>query len=398
MPDNPLEALIVEEAHVRGPITFARFMELALYHPTLGYYSSGPDPIGAEGDFYTSPRAHPAFGALLSVQLADIWHKMGRPSPFYALELGSGAGVLAADILDFAPHLSSQFAAALEYLALDKRPTSVASETHSVVSDSLPFHGLVGCILSNEYLDAIPVHRVTVEGERLREIYVADQNGELSEISDEPSTPLLQQRLDDLSITLTEGQQAEINLSISGLTRSLSHTLDSGFVLTIDYGHRAADLYSTSRPNGTLACHYQHTFNSDPLRRIGLQDITAHVDFTSLVQIGEQTGLQHCDLVTQRQFLGNLGILAIRNGLRALGLPASRYNANLMGLGNLVDSQGLGGFKLCVQSKGVDAPTLSGLGGQGLFFDDTLPVPLLSDRHINLLAGKYPHMAWEPNQ
>ena len=266
---------------------------------------------------------------------------------------------------------------------------------HHIVSDGIPLRGITGCILSNEYLDAMPVHRVTMEEGKLRELYVGVGGGELVEVVGEPSTGLLQERLDGLGVTLAEGQRAEINLVLEDQTRSFAESLDSGYVLSIDYGHEASDLYSSSRSKGTLMCHYRHTANSQPFRRIGRQDITAHVDFTTLMQMGKRWGLQACGLVSQRGFLGNLGILGIRNGLRGMGLPSSQYNANMMGLGNLVDPEGLGGFKVCIQAKGVGTGGLSGLGGEGLIFDDSLPVPLLSERHVNLLEGKYPHMAWD---
>lgn len=394
MAENPLESLIAEEARHTGPITFARFMDLALYHPTLGYYS-GPDPIGASGDFYTSPGAHPAFGALLAIQLADMWDKLGNPNPFYAVELGAGSGLLASDILEFAPGLSHSFSDALRYVTIDRRPVNRAPAVYPVISHSLPIRNLIGCILSNEYLDAMPVHRVVMRDGELKEVYVGIEDDTLAQIIDGPSTPLLPQRLADLNITLPEGQYAEINLGIDALARSFSQSLHSGYVLTIDYGHPARDLYSPSRPAGTLACHYQHALNTHPLRRIGRQDITAHVDFTSLARAGERHGLHAGELVTQRDFLGNLGIVAIKDCLRDQSLTTPQYNANLMALGNLIDPDALGGFKVLVQSKEVEAPLPSGLGGPGRTFDETLPVPLPTRRHLNLLQGKYPHLAWE---
>lgn len=395
MTDNPLESLIIKQVRRTGPITFARFMEFALYHPTLGYYCSGADPIGADGDFYTGPGAHPAFGALLAIQLADIWDTLGNPSHFHAVELGAGSGLLAADILEFAPHLSPTFSDALHYVAIDRRSPRNAARAHPIASNSLPVRDITGCVLSNEYFDALPVHRVAMQDGELREIYVDAQGDALVEITDEPSTPLLQQRLTDLDIALAEGQKAEINLAINTVARDLSQSLRTGCVLTIDYGHPARDLYSSSRFSGALACHYRHTPNSQPLRRIGRQDITAHVDFTSLAKAGERYGLQPCQLLTQREFLGNLGIVAVKDGLGAQRLSAAQYNANLMGLGNLVDPDALGGFKVLIQSKGVELENLSGLGGPGRTFNKGLPVPLLGRRHLNLLRGKYPHLAWE---
>ena len=395
MPENPLESLIVEEIRSLGPMTFARFMNLALYHEPWGYYSSGRERIGAGGDFYTSPVAHPAFGALLTVQLAGMWEMMGKPSRFHVVELGAGTGVMARDIIEYSNHVSSDFADALEYVTIDMRHAHRVEGAHHVVSDGIPLRGITGCILSNEYLDAMPVHQVTMEDGKLRELYVGVGGGELVEVVGEPSTGLLKERLDCLGVTLAERQHAEINLGLDDLLRSLSESLESGYVLSVDYGHEASGLYSSSRSQGTLMCHYRHTANSQPFRRIGRQDITAHVDFTTLMQMGKRWGLQACGLVSQRDFLGNLGIVGIRNGLRDLRLPSSRYNANMMGLGNLIDPEGLGGFKVCIQAKGVGAGRLSGLGGEGPIFDGGLPVPLLTDRHVNLLEGKYPHMAWD---
>ena len=395
MPENPLESLIIEEVRAHGPMTFARFMDLALYHEPWGYYSSGPERIGAGGDFYTSPVAHPAFGALLTVQLAGMWEMMGKPTPFHVVELGAGTGVMARDIIEYSYHASSDFAEALKYVTIEMSHAHRVEGAHHIVSDGIPLRGITGCILSNEYLDAMPVHRVTMEDGKLRELYVEVGGGELVDVVGEPSTGLLQERLDGLGVTLAEGQRAEINLGLEDLTRSLSESLDSGYVLSVDYGHEASDLYFSSRSQGTLMCHYWHTVNSQPFRRIGRQDITAHVDFTTLMQMGKRLGLQACGLVSQRDFLGNLGIVGIRNGLRDLRLPSSQYNANMMGLGNLIAPEGLGGFKVCIQAKEVGAGRLSGLGGEGLIFDGGLPVPLLTGRHVNLLEGKYPHMAWD---
>ena len=320
---------------------------------------------------------------------------MGKPSRFHVVELGAGTGVMARDIIEYSYHVSFDFADALEYLAIDRLPAYRVEDVHCIVSDGIPLRGITGCILSNEYLDAMPVHRVMREDGKLRELYVGVEGGELVEVVAEPCTGLLQERLDGLGVTLAEGQRAEINLGMEDLTRSLAESLDSGYVISIDYGHEASDLYSSSRSKGTLMCHYRHTVNSQPFRRIGRQDITAHVDFTTLMQMGKRCGLHACGLVSQRNFLGNLGIVGIRDGLRDLRLPSGQYNANMMGLGNLIDPEGLGGFKVCIQAKEVGAGGLSGLGGEGLIFDGAMPVPLLTDRHVNLLEGKYPHMAWD---
>ena len=227
-------------------MTFARFMNLALYHEPWGYYSSGRERIGAGGDFYTSPVAHPAFGALLTVQLAGMWEMMGKPSRFHVVELGAGTGVMARDIIEYSNHVSSDFADALEYVTIDMRHAHRVEGAHHVVSDGIPLRGITGCILSNEYLDAMPVHQVTMEDGKLRELYVGVGGGELVEVVGEPSTGLLKERLDCLGVTLAERQHAEINLGLDDLLRSLSESLESGYVLSVDYGHEASGLYSSS--------------------------------------------------------------------------------------------------------------------------------------------------------
>ncbi|MEC9237094.1 MAG: SAM-dependent methyltransferase, partial [Chloroflexota bacterium] len=295
----------------RGKMTFAEFMEVALYWPQGGYYGS-LEPVGAHGDFYTSPAVHPSFGALLAVQLFQMWREMDRPSPFTVLELGAGNGLLCRDIASYAAELPEGFAVSLRYICLDRRHTQpIESGTPGasrVLADGLPFKGLTGCILSNEYLDAFPVHQVVMTNDGLREVYVGLEGEGLVEITLALSDPGLATRLADLDITLAQGQTAEINLALDGWYRDAAETLERGFLLTVDYGRDAKDLYDPeSRPRGTLVTYHQHVQTDAPLTLIGNQDITAQVDFTSVARAGERAGLETVGLVTQRDFLANLG-------------------------------------------------------------------------------------------
>ena len=178
--------------------------------------------------------------------------------------------------------------------------------------------------------------------------------------------------------------------------------MDRGYLVTIDYGYPARELYSEARPLGTLMCHFMHTTNRRPLSRIGQQDITVHVDFTTLTEKGKELGLRALGLVSQARFLGNLGADALIRRLGALGLPSGEYHSNLLGMRNLIDPEGLGKFRVLIQGKGDVSAGLYGLrqertSGQGALANrNDLPVPLLDQHHINLLRGRYPHLAWSP--
>lgn len=400
MSEPRLSQVIIDLIRREGAITFARFMEMALYHNPGGYYVSSTQRIGPQGDFYTSPLAHPAFGALIAVQLEQMWEVMDAPGRFVVVEIGSGKGVLARDVVDYAHNLSSDFFNALDYITVDRTRPDGPANWQPITSEKLPLRKVTGCILSNELLDAMPVHRVMRKDGRLQEMYVDVENGELVDVMAEPSTSRLQERFESLRVKLEEGQEAEVNLLLEDWVRDVSSVLERGYALTFDYGYEATDLYSPKRLKGTLMCHYKHTVGHNPLTRVGEQDITAHVDLTSLMKLGQEYGLRPCGTVSQAQFLKNLGIGSLLKKLNAAGLSSADYNANRLGMQNLVDPEGMGNFQVVVQSKGSVPPGLDGLGPGGVSRIEALdlPSPLLADHHINLLAGRYPHLAWSPPQ
>ena len=402
-PINPAEAEIRRRIADNGPITFAEFMEVALYWPVGGYYSGG-DPFGPSGDYYTSPMAHPVFGALLSFQLFQMWQLMGRPRPFTVVELGAGNGLLCRDILNFSANLSSKFRNSLRCLCLDRRASrgydAGMPQASRIAASGIPLRGIRGCILSNEYLDAFPVHQVEMDGGKLREVFIMLDGTELVETLAEPSTPELARRLAGLDdVEIAEGQRAEINLGLAEWAGAVSDALDAGFVLTIDYGRPANELYSAQeRPRGTLTTYYRHIQTDAPLRRIGRQDMSAQVDFTSVIQAGAAAGLETLGLTTQRRFLHNLGWRQFRDALAlrspSIQLPPQDRQANLAGLTDLVNPDGLGNFKVLVQGKDVPPQPLWGLAlelPEGLAqLVPTLPPPLLTNRHMLLAAGRWP--------
>ncbi len=387
----------------RGKVTFAEFAEVALYHPRGGYYTSPAGP-GASGDYFTSPGAHPGFGALITVQLARMWQVLGQPSPFYAVEMGAGPGLLAREVLDYAPLIDDALASALQYIAIDRHadPDSWRGgqeALHRITAAGVPLRGVVGCFLSNELLDSFPVHRFLVRDGLVREVYVTLEGDRFVEVLDEPSTPLLQQRLDSLGVPLPEGFGGEVNLAVGPWARGVAVALARGFVITIDYGYEAQELYSPRRARGTLQTYYQHTQGASPYQRIGRQDITAHVDFSLVMAEGETAGLRPLALLTQAEFLRRLGSEQMLEAVRAdQRLRPAERQANIMGLLELVKPDGLGGFRVLVQEKGT------GIGdARQLAPDEALlgrvresPVPLLGREHVPLMAGRYPHLEWQP--
>ena len=371
----------------RGPITFAEYMARALYGHG-GYYTR--TDVG--DDYYTSPQVHPAFGALLAVQLFQFWHLLDRPDPFFVIEPGSGDGLLGRDICSAASHLPEGFAISLRYVAVDRRPIGrdVRDPTLAQITGDalrLPFRNVTGCVISNELLDALPVHRVCVDRGELRELYVGIESdvadgyeGQLVEVIGDPSAPELERRLADIGVELSGGQTAEICLQLDDWSASVASSLDAGFVLTIDYGRSAPDLYDpVQRPNGTLVTYRSHRQTDTPLIDAGRQDITAQVDFTSLRIAGERAGLATVGNMPQGRFLTRLGLQTIRRNGAPSGnetsgwitiplnpegtlpdvladpFPHQRDEPRdwLTGLTHLARPGGLGDFRVLVQAKGV---------------------------------------------
>ena len=257
--------------------------------------------------------------------------------------------------------------------------------------------------MSNELLDAFPVHQVTLSQGSLKEVYVTLTGDVLEYALKEPSTPRLATRLAGLGITLAEGQTVEINLGIDDWVDDAAEVLDTGFILTVDYGRVASDLYSMDdRPRGTLTTFYRHTQTDSPLQRIGRQDMTAQVDFTTVMNAGSQAGLETLGFTTQARFLANLGLPRLRDRLTALDLPRRQLAANNTGMLDLARPAGLGDFKVLIQGKNVGTPALWGfeepVSEQAVALASN--VPILDSGHLPLMEGRYPHASlefdWDP--
>ena len=337
-PEEEIRARIASS----GPMTFAEFMELALYHPRWGYYTRRRERE-SHSDYYTSPAAHPAFSALIAVHLEAMWEALGRPDPFHAVEMGAGSGAMARDVSEFARENFGEFADAMRYVTIDRSAPGGMDAAR-----------VVGCVVSNELVDAFPVHRFEMRGGRLAELFVdVGADGRLVSIAGEPSTPLLARRLDALGVQLPDGARGEINLQIGAWAGEVARVLDRGYVVTIDYGDEAHELYSPHRSGGTLQTYFKHTSGSSPYQWIGRQDITARVDFTTVVEEGRAVGLRPLAFLTQAEYLNRLGLGAWVDGLIRRGVSDWTWRANAAAMRGLVDPNGLGGFKVLLQEKGA---------------------------------------------
>ena len=371
-----------------GPITFAEFHEIALSWPVGGYYSDR-SPIGPNGDFYTAPTTHPVFGALIGRQLAELWRSMGSPKYFWVIEPGSGTGVLAHDILDSLESSDPAFLSAVRYTTIDLRNTAnhLPRQTDHIQSSKMPFKNVEGCIIANELLDALPFHRVAQINGRLKEIMVGiDQQGQFVETIEELSTPLLQERLRDLNINLPDGYRTEINLLLKPWLENIANILTRGYALLIDYGHEASTLYDESRSTGTLRCYFRHTLNANPYQRVSQQDISCHVDFTSVMNISRSVGLVALGYKSQQCFLRNLGWGDYHDAIinnRTLSIAQRR--ANTIAMQTLVSLDGMGKFKVLLLGKGIKETVFSGFSNDasGDHQHNINPVPLLKRRHIS---------------
>jgi SAM-dependent MidA family methyltransferase len=220
---------------------------------------------------------------------------------------------------------------------------------------------VTGCFLSNELVDSFPVHRVVMEGGALQEVFVDLNGGAFTEVRGEPSTPELPAYFRRVGITLAEGQHAEVNLEALRWLHAVAQGLTQGFVITIDYGYQAQELYAPSRPAGTFMCYQRHRALSDPYGNLGQQDMTSHVDFTALILCGEKEGLHCTGLIPQYRFLLALGILeeAARMGQ---GKGEGETLHERLTIKNLILQGAMGEtFKCLIQHKGIRSPQLEGL-------------------------------------
>jgi SAM-dependent MidA family methyltransferase len=355
-----LQGLIRQEAAAAGGrLSFDRFMELALYAPGLGYYVSGTRKLGAGGDFVTAPEISPLFGRALAAHCAEVLRELDGGD---VLELGAGSGALAAELLWT---LSQSGDPPARYLILELSPDlkerqrqRLGERVPGLVDrvrwiDRLPA-GLRGILVANEVVDAMPVQRFRIGTDGSpQEIFVQPTADGFAEVAGEVRSPGLAEAVRALQaagLATEPDYSSEINLRMRPWLSALAASVERGMLLCFDYGYPRAEYYQPSRRTGTLMCHYRHRAHPDPYRHIGLQDITAHVDFSALAEGGAGAGFRLAGYTTQAHFLIGCGIERLL--VEAAGDP--NYVDLLMGAKQLLLPGAMGErFRVLGLSKGM---------------------------------------------
>lgn len=361
--------IIQDKILARGKISFRDFMEMVLYERNLGYYTSGKKVWGKDGDYLTSSVIHPVFARLICRQLFEMWQIIGEPYEFTIIEAGAGSAGLLREIINYSEILSTKFFKAIQPVIVEKNPS-----VKERFPDFLWFSSLdeikkpiTGCIISNELIDALPVHIVINDSGIIKEVYVTLNQDGFAEVPDILSNPELKEYLKGIAVT--NWQRIELNLEAVRYIKKASSLIKNGFVITIDYGLPEKEFYETFK-NGSLLCYYKHRINNNPYTRIGLQDITSHVDFTGLARYGKKAGLEVTGFTTQFYFLLALGILEEFDTSYSMSIEAlSKFEWNQK-LKDLIMPGGMGSaFKVliqhklapeCLQQKGIAQPILKG--------------------------------------
>jgi len=352
-------------AHIRGEIAasggwigFARYMELALYAPGLGYYSAGARKLGKAGDFVTAPEISPLYGQTLARQVKQVLDA-GFDE---ILEVGAGSGALAATLLE---ELERSGKTPRNYLILElsadlrerSRDTLAARVPHLLERvawlNRLP-PSFSGVVLGNEVLDAMPAHVVRVQGGKVEEGGVGIRNDRLDWSWRVASGELLHAARE---LKLPEGFRTEIPLAGRAFVRSLAGVLEKGLALFVDYGFPQKEYYHAQRKDGTLMCHYRHHAHADPFFLPGLQDITSHVDFSAVAAAAREGGLDLAGYTSQAQFLVNCGITEVMSRTPAEDgarfLPLANQANRLMSPAEMGEL-----FKVIAFGRGISAPLL----------------------------------------
>lgn len=338
-----------------GWIDFARYMELALYAPGLGYYAAGSAKLGAPGDFVTAPEISPLFGETLAAQVAEVLDRTGGD----VVELGAGNGRLAADVL---AGLKARDRLPACYRILEVSPdlrqrqqACLQAEVPELIDriewlEALP-QRITGVVLANEVLDALPVHLLSWRREGMFE------RGVIAEVAgfawDERELGPGHLREAAAALPVQAPYASELALAAPALVATLAGALDRGALLLIDYGFGRGEYYHPQRSGGTLMCHYRHRAHDDPFYLPGLQDITAHLDFTALAYAGIDAGLQLLGYTTQAQFLINCGIADLL--ARTPADQAGAYLPLAAGVQKLLSPAEMGElFKVMALGRGID--------------------------------------------
>jgi SAM-dependent MidA family methyltransferase len=348
-----------------GWIGFDRFMQLALYEPGLGYYSAGARKFGAAGDFITAPEVAPVFSRCLALQCAEVLRELGPAARL--LELGAGSGAMAADLL---AELERQDALPAGYWILDlsadlrerQRETLQQKVPHLLPRvqwlDSLPEEPFTGMILANEVLDALTIERFAMRGGGVNALGVSSAFGQLQLAEVRAASRLVaavRKIEQDTGIALPDGYESEVCTGLGRWFESIAGSLERGVLLFIDYGLPRREYYSAERTRGTLLCHFRHRFHEDALTRVGLQDITAWVDFTAVAEAAQGAACAVAGYTTQAHFLIGCGLGDFVANVEGLEL-VQRLNLSRQAMVLTLPGEMGERFKVIALSKDYDSP------------------------------------------
>jgi SAM-dependent MidA family methyltransferase len=373
--NTELQQIIRDEIAKLGPISCERFIELALYHPRLGYYSQDRQRIGRRGDFITNVSVGKLFGEILADQIVELWEILGRPPQFTIVEAGAETGELASDLLNRLcqswPAISWRYVIAepneRKQEQQKRRLHGKSDEQELVPSSSVcwvkrldELDPLTGIILGNELLDAIPTRVVEFSEDQWREVCVALKDDTFKFSLKPIKDPRLAARIDKIPLPLPQPYRTEVNLAATDWIGDAAKTLRRGFVLLIDYGYSRSDYYSPLRTEGTLTAYRNQQRQENIFEGIGETDITAHVDFTAIAEAGLEAGCQLLGFTDQHHFMIGAG----ESRMRAFEDDKGRKERDqfLRAYKMLMHPEMMGlAFKYLLMGKGV--PTMEKLSG-----------------------------------
>lgn len=360
-----LSDIVKREIEDRGGISFRRFVELSLFHPRLGYYSSGRAAIGKGGDFYTAPSVHRSFGETLS-RFADASRELLGEERLGILEFGASNAGLALDVLDALRRDRPDVYGGTDYAMVETSVPAVGEARRRLAEHGgrvrwvddvrkIGPGGFRGVVIANEFLDSLPFHRLRHDGGGMKEVFLGTRGGEFEEILADIEDGDAREFSERYFGEYAEGEEAEARPLSAAWLGEVGSVLDKGFVLVVDYGFLAPELYSRGKRRGTFRCFYRHELCDDPYTRPGEQDITADVNFSELIRAGNALGLDVVRYATQGQFLADWGILDI---LEKYGAPENQ--ADRLAVKTLIMPEFMGSrFKALVLAKGFSKEELS---------------------------------------
>lgn len=340
--DDKLYKIVLEKISEKGKITFAEFMDMALFYPSLGYYQK-ENPFGITGSFYTSVNSSEKFGFTLAKSFLYLFDNLKLN--YKICEMGAGSGMLANDILNYLKNQHPEIYKNITYIIIEKSNYLIEQQRNLLYDhsgkikwiDFENFSDFEGIFFSNELVDAFPIHRIIKINGEYRELYLIYHDGKIQFYPDEISDPKINEFIDKVGLKLIDKQIADINIYSGDWIKSLGSKIDKGIVITIDYGYTSDKLYSHFRMDGTVTCYFKHTQNNDFFERVGFQDITAFVDFTALKEYGKLGGLNYINLIPQSLFLVQTGILEFiieasadleRSSIKSLIIPEGGFGTN----------------------------------------------------------------------